>query len=207
MTRPALVLFDLDGVLAHYGHDARVAVLAERSGATPGAVEAALFKSGLETAADLGELDADDVVAELSRRLERPVNLEDCVAARAAAMQADGEVLALAALAGQRAGVAILTNNGLMLRDHLERICPPLFPLFAGRVYCSAQFKRAKPDPEVFRECVRKLGATPETTLFIDGKAANADGARAAGLMAHHFRDVAGLQAELAAHDLLEPTP
>jgi putative hydrolase of the HAD superfamily len=207
MKWPALVLFDLDGVLAHYGHGARVDFLAERTGTTAEAVEQALFGSGLEAAADLGEYDAEAVVAELSRRLGTAVQMDDCIAARAASMQADDDVLTLAAVASQRAGVAILTNNGLMLRDHLAQICPPLFPLFAGRVYCSAQFKRAKPDPEIFRECVRKLGATPETTLFIDDKAANAEGARAAGLMAHHFRDAAGLRAELAAHDLLEPSP
>jgi putative hydrolase of the HAD superfamily len=207
MPRPALVLFDLDGVLAHYGHEVRVQELAQRIGTSPEAVETALFGSGLEAAADLGEFDAEQVVDELSKRLGLAVSLDDCVAARTAAMQADEAVLALAALASQRAGVAILTNNGLMLRDHLERICPPLFPLFAGRVHCSAQFERAKPDPEIFRECVRKLGATPESTLFIDDKAANADGARAAGLLAHHFRDAAGLEAVLLAHDLLESNP
>lgn len=205
MPRPALVLFDLDGVLAHYGHDTRVRMLAERVGASPEDVEQALFGSGLEAAADLGKYDADEVVKELSERLGKPVSLEDCVVARAAAMQADNEVLALAALAGQRAGIAILTNNGLMLRDHLEQICPPLFPLFAGRVHCSAQYELEKPDAELFRRCVAKLGATPETTFFIDDKAANAEGARNAGLMAHHFQGVPALRDALAAHDLLEP--
>jgi len=205
MTRPALVLFDLDGVLAHYGHDVRVRELAERTGTSPEAVEQALFGSGLEAAADLGEFDTDGVVTELSKRLGTAVSLEDCIAARTAAMQADTDVLALAALASQRAGVAILTNNGLMLRDHLEQICPPLFPLFAGRVHCSAQYKLAKPDPDVFLKCVAKLGATPETTVFIDDKAANAEGARAAGLAAHHFQGLEGLRAALTEHDLLEP--
>lgn len=138
MKWPALVLFDLDGVLAPYGHDVRVKFLAERTGAEAEAVEQALFGSGLETAADLGEYDAEGVVAELSLRLGKTVNLDDCIAARAASMQADPEVLTLAALASQRAGVAILTNNGLI---------------------------------------------------------------------AHHFRNAAGLRAELTTHDLLERTP
>lgn len=48
--RPALVLFDFDGVLVHYDHAARLRVLAECSGASVTEVSAALFGSGLETA-------------------------------------------------------------------------------------------------------------------------------------------------------------
>src|SRR5690606_5872433 len=106
------------------------------------------------------------------------VTLEDCLAARAAAMQANEAVLELAAAAGRRATLAILTNNGLMLREHFNAICPPLAPLFAGRVYCSAQFGLAKPEPEIFRRCVAQLGVAPEHALFFDDKPDNAKGAR-----------------------------
>ena len=100
--------------------------------------------------------------------------------------------------------VAVLTNNGLLLRDHLDRMHPPLFPLFAGRVHCSAQYRRSKPDPAIYLDCLAALGVAPEDTLFIDDKAANTDGARSVGLHAHHFTDAAGLRAALLAHDLLE---
>src|SRR3546814_4920702 len=61
-------------------------------------------------------------------------------------MRADAAMLALAARIARHARVAILTNNNLLLRDHLPAICPPLFPLFDDRVFCSAQFRLAKPD-------------------------------------------------------------
>lgn len=84
---PAVVLFDLDGVLAHYDHASRLQLLARRSGASVEAVSRALFESGLERDADLGLHDAQGQVDEFSRRLGRPVSLDDCIAARCAALR------------------------------------------------------------------------------------------------------------------------
>lgn len=204
-TSPAVVLFDLDGVLAHYAHAPRMALLAQRSGASEAEVSQALFASGLERDADLGLYDADGQAAEFAARLGRPVTLDDCVDARCAAMSADAGTLALAAdVAARGARVAILTNNNLLLRDHLPRICPPLFPLFDGRVFCSAQFRLAKPDPAIFLACAAALDAAPGDVLFVDDKAENAEGARRAGLHAHHHRDLPSLREALQRHGLLE---
>jgi len=203
--RPALVLFDLDGVLAHYEHAPRLRVLADRSGRSAAEVSAALFESGLEREADLGRIDTPALLAALGERLGTSVTLQDCLDARAAAMRANAEVLALAEAVARRASLAILTNNGLMLRDHLPAICPPVARVFGDRVFCSAQFRLAKPEPDVFRACLEALGVAPAEALFFDDKPDNAKGARRAGLRAHTYRDAAGLREHLAAHDLLEP--
>jgi putative hydrolase of the HAD superfamily len=194
---PDVVLFDLDGVLAHYDHAPRLETLARRCGASVAAVSAALFESGLERDADLGLHDAQGQVDELARRLGVAVTLEDCVAARRASMRADAAVLALAERIARRTRVAILTNNNLLLRDHLPAICPPLFPLFEGRVFCSAQYRLAKPDPAIFLRCLDEFGTTPGRAFFTDDKHENADGARAAGLRAHHYQGLPALQAAL----------
>ena len=201
---PAVVLFDLDGVLAHYAHAPRMALLAQRSGASEAEVSQALFASGLVRDADLGLYDAEGQAVEFAARLGRPVTLDDCVDARCAAMSADAGVLALAVAVAARAHVAVLTNNNLLLRDYLPRICPPLFPLFDGRVFCSAQFRLAKPDPAIFLACAGALGVAPGDVLFVDDKAENAEGARRAGLHAHHHRDLPSLRAALRGHGLLE---
>lgn len=197
---PALVLFDLDDVLARYDHATRIDALAARVGVTSVAVQSALFDSGLEHDTDLGRYTPAEHAAELSRRLGMAVTLEDCIAARGTAMQVDHDVLGIAQSIAARSRVAILTNNGLFLRDHLAAMCPPLFPLFAGRVFCSGQFGIAKPDPAIFVQCLAALDAKPSETVFIDDKAINADGARRAGLHAIHFTDADALLRDLASH-------
>jgi FMN phosphatase YigB (HAD superfamily) len=41
------------------------------------------------------------------------------------------------------------------------------------------------------------LGARPDDALFIDDKQENVEGARQAGLRAHHYRDLPTLRADL----------
>lgn len=199
----ALVLFDLDGVLVHYSQQARLDVLAERSGKDAAAVKAALFDSGLESDSDRGLYSPQGQADELSSRLGARLSVEDCVSARKVSMTVDPTMLALAQQTAKHAGVAILTNNGLMLRDYLPQICAPLFPLFSARVFCSAQFKIEKPDPEIFRRCLAALGVAEARTFFVDDNPANAEGARQAGLQAQHFTGPSALRAALAERDLL----
>jgi glucose-1-phosphatase len=204
MSAPALVLFDLDGVLAHYDHAPRLRVLAERTRTSERAISRTLFESGLEQEADLGLHDAQGHADELARRLGAPVVPADLIAARAAAMTANAGVLALAEQVAKKARVAILTNNNLLLRDNLAAICPPLFPLFEQRVFCSAQFKLGKPDPKVFLLCLQALDTAPADCFFIDDKPENPEGARAAGLSAHHYLNDTLLREELFQRGLLE---
>ena len=200
---PALVLFDLDGVLVRYDHEKRLASLARSTGKSVAEVKAALFDSGLEADSDRGEYTAQSQSDELAHRLGAPATLDDGVRARAASVSAVPEMLALAAEVSRAAGVAILTNNGLMVRDYLPQICPPLFPLFSARVFCSAQFKIEKPDPEIYKRCLAALGIAEGRALFVDDNPANVEGAIRAGLLGHHFTNPSSLRAELRALGLV----
>lgn len=206
MSAPTLILFDLDGVLARYDRKDRADRLAFLTGASSAEVWNALFESGLETESDLGRWQPEEYADELQRRLGAPVTLTDCIVARARSMELDEAVYARALELSQQAQCAILTNNGYFLRDRLDIICPGLMPVFAGKVFCSAEFGMLKPDPEIFRRCLGKLGVPANSTLFIDDNGANIRGAIAAGLDAIHFTDLAALDQALSARDLLKET-
>lgn len=206
MAAPALVLFDLDGVLTRYDRAARLASLASRSGTSAEQVKVALFDSGLEDESDLGRWRPREYAEELSRRLGAKLTLDDCIAARAASMTPDQAALDLVRRIAPRARVAILTNNGLFLRAHLPAMCPALFPLFSGRVHCSAEFGVAKPDPTVYRRCLAVLDVPPEQALFVDDNPDNVRGAVSAGLDGVAYAGGDALEQAFIARQLIKAT-
>jgi putative hydrolase of the HAD superfamily len=191
------VLFDLDEVLADYDRQVRVGHLARAIGSTSQAVHAAIYASGIEDAADRGELAPQAYLDALGAHLGRPVSTEAWTAARRAATRLRPELLALATSLGERVTVAVLTNNGLLLAQQLPRIVPALFPLFEGRAFASAEFGASKPDPRVYLACLARLSLPADATLFVDDNLSNVEGALQAGLHAHHYRDLASLRGTL----------
>ncbi|WP_130619300.1 HAD family hydrolase [Dyella amyloliquefaciens] len=196
------VLFDLDEVLADYDRSIRVGHLAQAIDSTPEAVYAAIYQSGIEDAADRGELTSQAYLDALGAYLRRPVSVEAWTAARREATRLRPELLALAKSLAERVTVAVLTNNSLLLVQQLPRIVPALFPLFEGRSFASAEFGASKPDPRVYLSCLARLSMPADATLFVDDNLSNVEGALQAGLYAHHYQDLAGLRSTLARFDL-----
>ncbi len=199
-----LVLFDLDDVLVHYDHGTRCRVLGERIDCDAETVHTALFVSGLEHEADLGLIDADTQVRRLAESLQRPVSIADCIAARAASMTPNVALLDVVTALARRYRLAILTNNGFLVRDHFARLCPPFAPFFDGRVHCSAMYGIGKPEPDIFLRCATALNVAPQRVIFIDDKANNAAAAESVGMIGHHYRHADALRAHLSRLNLLE---
>lgn len=78
----------------------------------------------------------------------------------------------------------------------------PFLDRFRG-VIVSAHERLLKPDPAIFELLLSRYGLKAEECLFIDDSAANIAGARDVGMAAHHFKDAAGLEKTLAAHQLI----
>lgn len=197
------VLLDFDGVLADYDKHVRVAHLAHAIGSTPALVQHAIYGSGIEDAADRGELDAQAYLDALSREAGAEVSLTHWIAARRAATQLRAGVMQAVERIATRTPVALLTNNGTLMAEHLGEIAPGLFPRFTGRSFASAQFGCSKPDPAVYAACLRRLGVTAAETLFVDDNAGNVGGARVAGLHVHHYQNFQAFLDALTAYDLL----
>lgn len=199
---PRLLLLDFDGVLAHYDRPKRLLHLAEHAGCTPAQVQAALFDSGLETAYDSGAIDTATYLETLGQGIGRIVDPETWIAARLVACRpCTGVLERIAALAGQTA-VAVLTNNGPLMAQAIERLVPQLFPALQGRVLCSGQFGGRKPQREVFQQALALLAIEPRHTLFVDDLFVNVRGARAAGLHADTVRDARSFARVLRRHRL-----
>lgn len=199
-----LVLFDMDNVLCQYDRVKRVAHLAELAGSTSEFVHAAIWESGFEALGDCGALEAADYLRGFGERIGYPLSLDEWVEARRRSMQADRATMEIVGRLRQTVDIAVLTNNTTLVADHIDTLLPELRPLFGSRIYASARFKTAKPDPHCYRLCLSELQVAPETVLFIDDLAENCAGAREAGLLAHHHTTPEALRQALGKHGLIE---
>ena len=199
MALPGLVIFDMDDVLCHYDLGRRLRALAALADTTARDVRAAVWDSGFEELADAGGYaDPDLYIAEFGQRLGFPISIEQWIEARRIAMTPNEDVLALAKKISFQAPIAIYTNNGPIVKNNLESLFPKAAAIFALK-FCSYEFGTKKPDPESFTRLVQATGHQPEACWFIDDKKSNVQGARMAGLSAHHFVNYDGLAAEALA--------
>jgi putative hydrolase of the HAD superfamily len=198
-----LVLFDMDNVLCDYDRGKRVAHLAGVARSSSERVYKEIWESGFEALGDSGALDATAYLRGFGERIGYPLSLNEWVEARRASMKADIAMLEIASRLRRSIDIAVLTNNTTLVADHIDTLLPELRPLFGSRIYTSAQFKTAKPDPHCYRLCLAELNLRPETALFVDDLAANVAGAREAGLFAHHHTSVEAFRHALSEHGLL----
>jgi HAD superfamily hydrolase (TIGR01509 family) len=193
---PRLVIFDMDDVLCHYDLGRRLRALSQISGKTPRDIRAAIWDSGFEDDADSGGYpDADVYLAEFSYRIGHAITRQQWIAARRESMIASLDVLALAEAIGKTARLALYTNNGPIVKNSLDELFPEAAAVFRDR-YCSYEFGTKKPDPQSFTKLLAKISVAAADTWFIDDKRSNVQGARIAGLKAHHFRSFEPLAKE-----------
>lgn len=190
---PRLVIFDMDDVLCHYDLGRRLRALSQISGKMPRDIRAAIWDSGFEDDADSGGYpDADVYLAEFSYRIGHTITRQQWIAARRESMIPSSDVLALAEAIGKVSRLAIYTNNGPIVKSSLDELFPEAAAIFKER-YCSYEFGTKKPDPNSFTKLLSKIKISPADTWFIDDKRSNVQGAKLAGLKAHHFRSYEAL--------------
>ncbi|MFN7519738.1 MAG: HAD family hydrolase [Lysobacteraceae bacterium] len=196
-SRPKLVIFDLDDVLVEYQRERRVEALARAVGAPPSMVHEALFKSGLETKNDRGELGLEDYLDAVRRRHGLDIPMDAFIEARRQSMRLRREVLGLAARVAPQTTLALFTNNGQWLGRQLPKFFPELRPLFGTRMVTTGQLGITKPDPQAYYACLSTLGFSAASALMIDDIADNVASAQSAGLDAIHYASPPQLAGEL----------
>ena len=202
-TQVTTVIFDMDDVLCRYDFDARLARMAEMTGVDADTINRVIFEEGFDERADAGDYTAESYHQEFCRRIGASLSVEQWVEARASSMQPDPEVLDMARRVKRDAGVAMLTNNGPLLEQHIHRVFPEVIEIFGEHAFFSCGFGTCKPDPRVFERVTKRLGVEPAETLFIDDTEEYVKGAIEAGLKTHRFQSAAALRGELEALGLL----
>lgn len=183
------VLFDFDGVLAHYRHEVRIAHLAMHARCEHEQVRTALFVSGLETEYDSGAIDTATYLRRLGEGIGASVDEDAWIASRMAGSTAIDDVLARIATLHADVAMGVLTNNGALMTQAIPRIVAPMATRIEGRVLTSGGLQRRKPAPSTFTHALDVLGWDAGSTLFVDDLFTNVQGARDAGLHAETVTD------------------
>ena len=181
------VLFDVGGVLmrsedlsAHRKWEAAL-------GVDEGQLHTFLFSSADADRAFVGQLSEDDLFRDAATRL----HLTDAQRAELmhdfwAGERVDVRLLDFIRSLRPRYKTALISNAWSRARDTFTRngICDVM-----DEVIISSEVGLMKPDPRIFRLAAERLRVEPAECLFVDDKADNLAGARAAGMHPIAFRD------------------
>lgn len=193
MSLPAAVIFDMDGVLCRYDKSRRIAELTHFCDLAAGEIDARIWQSGFDEEGDAGHFTAEEYLAAFNHRLGAQISREQWFEASRAGLLPNGAVLAIARNLARQTKVAILTNNGPLLKDGFAQVFPQAAEIFGQNVFFSCGFKMIKPNAALFRAVTENLAVSPALALFSDDSERHVEGARSAGLQAHHFETADGL--------------
>ena len=203
-----LVVFDMDGVLAHLDRVRRLELLAEMTGKDPAFLHAAIWASNFESGAEAGAYPTGaEYLAEFNRRTQSSLSCEQWVRARRDAMTVHAETLRIARKLRDLCGIAMLTNNGPLLYESLPEIVPDVHRVFGDRAHASFQFSARKPQVEVFERLLNRYRVSAARAVYVDDSEEFVAGACHAGMYGICFAGAAELQRRLNELGLrLEPT-
>ena len=199
-----LVIFDMDDVLGHLDRDKRLSILSSITGKPTQLLHERIWASDFEPAAERGAYaSGDEYLAEFNRRIEGQVTRAQWIRARRDATTLDREVLQIAREVSRRHCIALLTNNGSLLRESLGEILPEVANLFGARAHATFEFHARKPEPAVFERLLARYAVQPSRAVFIDDTAEYIAGASSVGLNCIPFTAAAKLRQSLTALGVL----
>lgn len=206
--RTVLFLFDMDDVLCDYDWRTRMADLTALTGHDLTELRRRWWLSGIEFAAEAGEpSDPDEYLRVVTETIGARIPREEWVRIRAEATRPRPDALAAVARASELGQVALLTNNSILIHEHLPEVAPELAELMGvEHLHASARFGARKPDPLVYTRAMAHYGADASSTFFTDDRPDNVGGAASLGITGHVYRDAAGLAAAIEEFALIRAT-
>jgi putative hydrolase of the HAD superfamily len=190
------IIFDLDGVIRHWGDD-HLRAAEQRYDVPRDLILKATFGCAAFDEALVGRVTAEAWHAaardELCAMVGRDVGgaVDDFVAFPG---WIDRAMLDLIDGLRTRLRVGLLSNGTTRLEDHL--VLHDLAGHFDD-VVNTARIGVAKPDAQAYLIAADRLGVTPTDCMFVDDRVSNVEGARSAGLTGIHFQGVEQLQTDL----------
>jgi putative hydrolase of the HAD superfamily len=187
VTRPTALILDYGEVLSHAMRPGAMSLLASQIGALESEMAGAYWRHRRDY--DLG-MPAEEYWSLVARDLGTAI--DDGLLASLVTIDVDSwtdyrdEMWTLAATYRQAGGRLGMLSNGvreIVARIRSDRDLPSLF----DAVVVSYEVQLAKPEPEIYRLTLARLGVEPAGALFVDDRLENIAAARALGIQTLHF--------------------
>jgi len=183
-----LFIFDMDNVLYDYHWRHRMDALTEITGHDFQELRARWWHDDGEWQAEAGIPDTgEEYLRRVNEAFESSIERRHWIDMRTAAMAFRPEVTEAVSFAKEFGQVTLLTNNGILIGEHLPEVAPELVPLFGEHMFATAHYKARKPDPLVFARVLERYGATGSETFFVDDTPDNLRGAQTLGITTQWF--------------------
>jgi putative hydrolase of the HAD superfamily len=181
-------LFDVGGVLVHDGEDAPHRQAWERRlGVAPGTLGDAIFDTPIGDRAMRGQATPADIWQDVALRYGLSASERDQLADQFFLDSVwNLELLAYARSLKARLKTGIVSDAWLETRQSIRDYVNE--EVFDAIVY-SAEEGVCKPDPEIYRRALARLGVAPHEATFVDDRLKNVEGARELGIHAFQYVD------------------
>jgi putative hydrolase of the HAD superfamily len=180
--------FDCDKTLYDYDFHKRLPLLAELGGVSQYHLAATWWAGGHERAAEIGEYaTSEEYLDAFAEVTGARLSLEQWQQARKSAMTPiEGAIAALHEATGLGT-VSLLSNNPIPFKDSLPVLTPEIVGALQGNDLVSAVLGARKPERRIYTRALGVFGVEAADAILFDDSLSNVEGARAAGLHAHHF--------------------
>ena len=194
-----LFIFDMDDVLYDYDWRTRMAGMTSMTGLSLDELRRRWWHDEGEWAAEAGAYrTGEEYLAAVESALGMPIDEDEWVRVRAAAMTVRPDALEGVRRASELGQVTLLTNNGALAHKHLRTLAPELVELFGeDHLFTSSYYGARKPNPAVFQSVLDAYGVAAEDAFFADDMRINVEGARSIGITAYHYGHAAGMMAAI----------
>ena len=190
------ILFDFGNVISTFDVGKFIEKLDEWSGIPAEILRERVYRSDLPARYEKGEISSMDFHLGIAGLTGARVSAEDFAEAFSGIFTPLESTHELIRSLKGKYRLGLLSNtNEWHFRHHIRNV--PVFPLF-DTVTLSFEVGVLKPEPEIYRDALRKIAIPPEACVFIDDVRENADAASALGIRGIHYQGHAELLAALA---------
>lgn len=183
-----LFIFDMDNVLYDYHWRTRMEALTAVTGHSFQELRSRWWHDDGEWSAEAGNPDTGvEYLQRVNDAFGSSISRSDWLAMRKAAMAFRPEVTDAVGFAAEFGQVTLLTNNGILIGEHLSEIAPELVSYFGEHLFATAHYGARKPDPLVFERVLERYEVAGTETFFVDDSPENLRGAQTHGITTQWF--------------------